>query len=150
MQLGDGDLHPGKANMRLIRRAIKNGWNVPEEYKAAVVEQMAKVATESDDERNRIAASKVLVAADSVDARFQQASDKPDHPSTVVNVTTAVQVANYVEPTSNARRIEEALALLDSARARALAEPDGAKNDEVHGDSAADVPPETIPIDGLS
>lgn len=130
--LGDGDLHPGKYNMRLIRRAIKNGWNVPEEYKAAVVEQMAKVATESDDERNRIAASKVLVAADSVDARFQQAAENNplEHSSSTTNVLN-VTVADL-----SPAQVEALYAL----RKRLIATGDGANRPE--GGSS---PPEQSP-----
>jgi len=86
--LGDGGLQAGKYNMALVRRAIKNGWDVPPEIKKLVVNQMALVVGKSEDERNRVAASKVLVAADAVDARreaTQAEEDKPEAAS-IVNV----------------------------------------------------------------
>jgi hypothetical protein len=51
--------------------------------------------------------------------------DKGVHPAVVhVDVTSNNSVQVNVEPTTNSRRVEEALALLDAARARALASPD--------------------------
>ncbi len=67
-------------------------------------------------------------------------------PSTIVNVTQAVQV-NGIDPTTVARRTEAALALLDAARARRVLASDGA---------AAEVQPSpavsqtiSLPPDGL-
>lgn len=74
--LGDGSLHPGKYNMALARRAIKAGWPISDEVKKLVVDQMAEVVGSSDDERNRIGAARVLVAADGVNAR-REAADSP-------------------------------------------------------------------------
>jgi hypothetical protein len=93
------DARTGGQDLRLIRRAIANGWNVPEDIKKAVVEEMARLVAGKNAEgqpvevnsRNRIAAARVLVAADSVDARLET-SDKP---ATQVNVsvTSAAQVS---------------------------------------------------------
>lgn len=89
--LGDGELKAGKYNMRLVNRAIRNGWNVPQEVKARVVKQMSKIVSQSEEERNKIAAAKVLVSADSVDV----AREKMEQPQagTTVNVAVGVSVS---------------------------------------------------------
>jgi hypothetical protein len=76
--------------MRLIRRAIVNGWNVSERVKRLAIEEMALLIEGKNrqgepievDARNKINAARVLVAADSVDARIAAA----DKPATQVNV----------------------------------------------------------------
>ena len=91
--LGDGALHAGKGNMALVRRAVRNRWPVGSKLKRAVVRQMAKIATSGEvSERDRIAASKVLVAADALNARREQAeAPQPPGGGVTVNVGVAVQ-----------------------------------------------------------
>lgn len=67
--LGDGALQPGKYNLALVRRAIREDWPIPAETRKLLVDQLAKVIGESKKERNKIAASRVLVAADSVNVK---------------------------------------------------------------------------------
>jgi len=76
--LGDGGLRPGKYNMALIRRAIKNNWPIPPEYRKLVCDQMALIVGRSEDERNRIGAAKVLVAADLVNAKREDSDARED------------------------------------------------------------------------
>lgn len=78
--LGDGELHPGKYNMALVRRAIKNNWPLSPEIRQLVVSQMALVVGKSEDERNKIGAAKVLVAADNVNAKREE-SDNEEVPA---------------------------------------------------------------------
>ena len=62
--LGDGSHHAGKGNMALVRRAIRHNWPVSAAIKQKIVDQMETIATAGESERDRIAAAKVLVAAD--------------------------------------------------------------------------------------
>lgn len=62
-------------NAPLIRRAIKGGWNVPADIKAFLVEKLGEVVKLSSDGKDIISASKILVAMDAVDARFQIAAE---------------------------------------------------------------------------
>lgn len=74
--LGDGALHPGKGNLRLLARAIRERWPISEDVRARVVNQMSKVVDGSPEERNVIAAARVLVQADACNLR-EQALDQP-------------------------------------------------------------------------
>lgn len=94
--LGDGALRPGKYNMALVRRAIREDWPIPSDLRKALVEQMGAVLTsqievvyamDSEDReeivdsavRNKIAAAKVLIAADAVNAKREAMDQKDEH-----------------------------------------------------------------------
>lgn len=64
LTLGDGALHPGRYNMAVVRKAIREGYPITDAIRQLIVNQMALVVGRSDSEKNRIAASKVLVTAD--------------------------------------------------------------------------------------
>lgn len=75
---GDGAARVGKGNMRLVRRAIGGRWNVPEEIKKLVVNQMAVVVGRSEKNEDKIGAARVLIAADLSDARREAADQRAD------------------------------------------------------------------------
>lgn len=64
LTLGDGALHPGRYNMAVVRKAIREGYPITEGIRQLVTSQMALVVGRSESEKNRIAAAKVLVTAD--------------------------------------------------------------------------------------
>jgi hypothetical protein len=66
--LGGGCARPGKANLRLIRRAIREGWDIPEDKRRALVEHLAGVVR-SGHTRNAIAAAWCLVEAERANQR---------------------------------------------------------------------------------
>ena len=67
--LGDGALHAGKYNMALVRRAIKKQWPIDRKRRQAIVDQMALIVDQGEEARDKIAAAKVLVSADAVNAK---------------------------------------------------------------------------------
>jgi hypothetical protein len=75
--LGDGALHAGKYNMALARRAIREDWPIPSDLRAMLIRQMGRIVKGNPDARNKIAAAKVLVAADAVNQR-REAMDQAD------------------------------------------------------------------------
>jgi hypothetical protein len=87
------DARTGGQDLRLIRRAIVNGWNVPPDIKRTVIEEMSRIVAGKNERgepievsaRNRISAARVLVAADSVDARVEAVS----RATTQVNVNVS-------------------------------------------------------------
>lgn len=87
-------------DLRLVRRAIVNGWNVPAEIKQAVVDEVSLIAMASPDDRNKIAAARVLIAADGADLRLQMAAEKPEPASPSVQVQVNV-VQNQVREALN-------------------------------------------------
>jgi hypothetical protein len=96
--LGDGALHPGKYNMRLIGRAIREGWKISQKRKAMIVSQMAAVVERSEEERNQIGAARVLVAADGVNVKREALEQASDNPSTTqVNVAVGVTVQQVMQ-----------------------------------------------------
>lgn len=78
------DERTGGKDLRLLRRAVKNGWNVSEAAKKLIVDEMTLLVAGrrrggSDKEvsdREKIQAAKVLVTADGIDARLQIATEQ--------------------------------------------------------------------------
>ncbi len=66
--LGGGCAHPRKANLRLIRRAINEGWDIPEAKRLALIEHLCGVVT-AGHTRNMFAAVRCLLAAERVNLR---------------------------------------------------------------------------------
>lgn len=62
--IGDGALHPGRYNMAVVRKAIKENYPITDAIRQLVTSQMALVVGRSQSEKSRIAAAKVLVTAD--------------------------------------------------------------------------------------
>ena len=85
-----------RSDAALIRRAIKHKWPVSDEIKQLVTNQMALIVGRSEDERNQIAASKVLVAADSVNARREATEVEAERPAagTMVSILVNQVLAN--------------------------------------------------------
>jgi hypothetical protein len=67
--LGDGGSRAGKGNMRLVRRAIREGWPITPEMKAELAKQMSKVVAKGKSNRDKAAAARVLVAAEGQNIR---------------------------------------------------------------------------------
>lgn len=61
--MGDGALKPGRANLRLVRRAIKNNWPVPNDLKQSIIDQLRLLVEASDDEEIIIKAAKAIMDA---------------------------------------------------------------------------------------
>ncbi len=136
---------------KLIARAARNGWPIPTERRIALMDKLFGIIDKSHEAHEVIQAAKAILTADTINQRREAARKaakiaKNQQAGTVVNVNTAVQVNGYVEPTTNAERIREALALLDAARARSLQLPDGTANDPVHGGAEVDATPKGFPL----
>lgn len=92
--LGDGELRAGKHNMALVRRAINEGWPIPEDVRQRLIEQMAKIIDAKKSQmRNRISAAKVLVAADAINAKREATDAATERAGMNVNVNVGVQAA---------------------------------------------------------
>lgn len=89
--LGDGALLAGKHNMVLIRRAIREDWPIPPDLRVLLVRQMGRVMKHNPDARNKIAAAKVLVAADAVNQR-REAMDQADEHKRMPNLNMNLNV----------------------------------------------------------
>ena len=63
--LGGGCARPGKANLRLIRRAIREGWDIPDNKRQALMEHLSGVVGQGR-ARNTLAAVRCLIEADRV------------------------------------------------------------------------------------
>jgi hypothetical protein len=69
--LGGGCAHPGRANLRLIRRAIRAGWPIPADKRRALVDHLLGVVR-AGNARSAIAAAWCLLAADRVNMRLER------------------------------------------------------------------------------
>jgi hypothetical protein len=53
-----------RSDVRLVARAVRQRWPIPDQVRARLVKNLALIVQESEDERAVVAAAKVLVAAD--------------------------------------------------------------------------------------
>ncbi len=80
--LGGGCARPGKANLRLICRAINGDWDIPEDKRRALLRHLigvAESAAASRRSRNLLAAALCLVAADRANLREQRREQEQEH-----------------------------------------------------------------------
>ena len=56
-------------DLKLLRRAIRNDWPIPEADRAYILSQVMGVLKTSGDERNILTAAKVFLSADSINAK---------------------------------------------------------------------------------
>ena len=101
------DIEPGKPlsvnedralrrELRLERRAIRNGWNVPEQMKADIISDAWSISKNAEiDPRTRIAAGKLGLEAsklqfDVIEAEIRD--DKLDHEESTENVANKIEV----------------------------------------------------------
>ena len=73
---GDGEARAGRNNMQLALKAIRENWPISNQIRQMVINQMALVVGKSTDDRSKIAACKVLVAADLCNAK-REATETP-------------------------------------------------------------------------
>lgn len=82
--LGDGAARPGRYNLALLRRAINQGWDIPEEARKLLVKQMGKTLKDGT-ERGQIGAAKVLLTADGANlkrAELELKAEELENPQT--------------------------------------------------------------------
>jgi nicotinate-nucleotide pyrophosphorylase len=61
-----------KEHMAMMRRAVRQGWPISDEMRRLIMNQMALIVGRSEKDRDRVAAAKVIVSADSVNVRREQ------------------------------------------------------------------------------
>lgn len=67
-----------KADCHLVRRAIVEGWNIPEAAKQRIVAYMTTTIVSEQDHARVMAAAKFILAADAQDQAFQLAKEAQD------------------------------------------------------------------------
>ena len=93
MTLGDGEARAGRGNMALLARAVRERWPITEDIRQAAVNQMLVVLLKKEtDTRNKIAATKVLAAMDSINARREATEARADAPSITVQGNAVIQL----------------------------------------------------------
>lgn len=67
------DMHPGTRDTRLLERALRERWPIPEQFRAAVVKRLlAVIAKKNAKPREIISASRALFQADSVNIEAEK------------------------------------------------------------------------------
>ena len=61
-------------DVRLVGRAMRMGWNVPDEVKQDCISQLAAIAAGAEKDADRVAAIKALMSADAIDAKREKAA----------------------------------------------------------------------------
>jgi hypothetical protein len=108
----DIDPRNTSADLKLIRQAIKNRWPVPDHVRVSVVEQMANIVggmgidgepkpKDEIDDRARVNAARVLLAADLVNLKDEELDKPPgdthNHFTGPVLITSVLAEPDYVE-----------------------------------------------------
>lgn len=101
---GQGEEPPTRSEMVLYQRAIRNRWPVGPKLKRRIVRAMAKVVENHDsNERDKIGAARVLVAADALNAKREQTESQADtagqvqrHEHLHANVTELLNDPEYL------------------------------------------------------
>ena len=65
-----------KSDIKLVMRAMRSGWNVPDDVKQECVAQLAAIAAGAEKDSDRVAAIKALMLADSIDAKRERSDDE--------------------------------------------------------------------------
>lgn len=102
------DPHHERADLRMLRTAIKNRWPISKSLRGLAIEKIKEILSSGDSsETAQIAAIKVLIAADALNARREEAPAKKGSPVNVnvVGEGAKVQVIEVVAPAP--RVIEE-------------------------------------------
>lgn len=94
--LGDGALRPGKGNLALVRRAIRNRWPVPKELRESLIAQCQAVMEQSYKPADIIAAAKTILEADKINVAATKL-DEQHHGQTNIQVNVDSQAAAGVK-----------------------------------------------------
>ncbi len=82
-----------RSDTKMIERAIRNDWPIPASTRLLIANRMSDIVGTSPEERNQIAAARVLIAADGVNVRREALDLKETQgPGGGVNVNVGVQV----------------------------------------------------------
>lgn len=129
-----------ESDQRLIRRAIRDGWNIEPAKKSRILNRLMDVIDDEDaTHMEAISAARTLIAADSKDQAFQISQEKSKDPaSTQVNVQ--VNVGDKPTPVTESERVAEQLAIFERARERAMARAERAAVDQIHPPQADGAP----------
>lgn len=127
-----GDERHMRADARLLRKAVKEGWPISDELRQKVVDKLESLL-DSEQERNRIAATKVLVSADTVNV-YRERIEK-DQGTQTQTVNVQVNVANVLQSAGVDRLVGLDAAtrerILASGAAVAARELEGLSEDEL-------------------
>jgi hypothetical protein len=135
---GRGGRYRERGLRALERRAIAGRWPVPEKMREEIIDNLGKIATGKDQDagpREAVAAGKAVIAADALNMEQEKRDGGiPDRLELTGPNGEAIQLEHgSAGPVSDAARLAAVMALLERARARALADaPQAAAVDEVH------------------
>lgn len=93
-----------KAELNLIRRAVKGGWNVRDELKKKILDRVELIVDAEQDEDIFLKAARIAVEADKADMAFEKGEKEKANQS----ASSGVQVnINLVEQVVSKQKIEE-------------------------------------------
>lgn len=98
------DPHHSRADAKLIRRAIREGWPIPRSARKSIVASLVELATKEDaQDMTRVRAAATLIAADQVNARREANEIRQEQPApagTAVQVNVNVQQQHGLSPSA--------------------------------------------------
>ncbi len=94
--LGDGLTRAGRGNLRLIERAIREDWPISKNIRHKLTFQMGEIL-DSPSERNKVAAARVLIAADSVNAKREAIDVAASRTPQAINLNVGIAAEGPVK-----------------------------------------------------
>ena len=91
----------GLREINLTRRAVKARWPIPKTKRGAIMREMVEIATTTEDVRSRVAAARVLLAADALNMDQEKRDDGSDN---TLNVNVRGGIVMTVEQAVEADR----------------------------------------------
>ncbi len=94
--LGDGLSRAGRGNLKLLERAIREDWPISKNVRHKLTYQMS-VILDSDSERNKVAAARVLIAADNVNAKREAIDVAASRSPQAINLNVGIAAEGPVK-----------------------------------------------------
>ncbi len=112
----EADQRNQSADLKLVRQAIHNRWPIKPEMRQLVLNQLLLIvagrrmdgtekAEDDIDDRTRVNATRVFVAADAINQKIEEAEKERPAVNVNVNVPIAITTVEIVPPQGEAREI---------------------------------------------
>ena len=88
------DPHHERADVRLLERAIKERWPIDDKIRRLALGRVAVIAANSTQERNRIAATRVLVQMDQINAAREIAAARMEGGPSALHQHVHIEAGN--------------------------------------------------------
>ena len=129
--VGEAVVIATNADIRLVMRAMRSGWNVPDEVKQDCVAQLASIAAGAEKDSDRVAAIKALMMADAIDHKREKADE--DRRLRMVELAQRIPAGELAKLASDRGIVIDGTAQVINGRAGQPVAEDGSEASEGEG-----------------